>query len=250
MPGVRGPWGAFPAVRTAARVFAGLLWGVLRAMLFLAGAMALLLALLAFTSVPFHMHRWLGTAAGECRGAPGRIVVLGGSGMPSGPELLRLHRAADLAHELPMAAVLVVHPGDGAVRRAMVDELVLRGVAHGRIEVLDRGDNTREQAMLCASRWPGEMGAIALVTAPENMYRSVQAFRKAGLPGTCGAPAWDHAMDHGFRYDHRAIGGRAYTPDVSGAPLLRYTFWHHVRLEVTCLREYVALAYYRLNGWV
>lgn len=214
------------------------------------GILAMVMLLLAFTRIPFDAHRSLGTTAGECAGAVDHIVVLGGSGMPSGPELLRLHRAAQVAMEFPRAKVLVVHPQDATVIGAMVQELVLRGVPLTRIEVLPAGENTREQALLCAKRWMGEEHSIALVTAPENMYRSVLAFRRAGLARVCGMPAWDHAMRHDFRYRHAALGGKAYMPDVSAAAGVRYTFWNYLKLEVTCLREYVAIAYYRLNGWL
>jgi len=214
------------------------------------GVLALVALALAFTRVPFDAHRWLGTAAGNCVGTVDLIVVLGGSGMPSGPELLRLHRTAQVAAIFPNAGVLVIHPQDTVVMGAMVRELVLRGVDLERVAVLPAGDNTREQAMLCARRWAGEEGAVALVTAPENMYRSVLAFRRAGLGQVCGMPAWDHAAHHDFNYSHSALGGKAYLPDVSSTPGIRYTFWNYLKLEVTCLREYVAIAYYRLNGWL
>ena len=213
------------------------------------GCTALLMAVLAFTRVPFDAHRWLGLAAGECLAPPEMIVVLGGSGMPSGPELLRLHRAAELAKEWPGAQVVVVHPGEMDVLDAMFHELVLRGVAAQRIDTINSGDNTREQALVLHQRYP-KAGSIALVTSPENTYRSVLAFRKADLVRTCGAPAWDHAMHHDFRYRHGRIGGKAWIPDLSDHTDLRYNFWNYLKLEVTCLREGVAIAYYWANGWI
>lgn len=203
---------------------------------------------LAFTRLPFDAHRWLGTAAGECTVAPEIVVVLGGSGMPSGPELLRLNRAAVAATDWPDSRLLVVHPGEPDALTAMVDELVLRGVDPSRIDTLNAGENTREQALLAATRLGG--ARVAIVTAPENMWRSVRAFRKAGLASACGVPAWDHAMFHDFRYGHAAIGGKAWAPDVSDKPGLRYTFWNYLKLEITCLREYLAISYYGLNGWI
>ncbi|MEZ4756542.1 MAG: YdcF family protein [Flavobacteriales bacterium] len=209
-----------------------------------------LLIILAFTRLPYDAHRALGRAAGECHGTVDLLVVLGGSGMPSGAELRRLHHASELAQAHPSAAVWVIHPGDPAVIDAMVAELELRGVALERIRRLNEGDNTRAQA-LAVRREVGEAPLrIALVSAPENMYRSVKAFHKVGLRQVCGAPAWDHAMDHDFAYRHKRIGGKAYVPDVSTATDLRYTFWNYLKLEVTCLREYVAIAYYALNGWI
>ncbi|WKZ67326.1 MAG: YdcF family protein [Flavobacteriales bacterium] len=211
------------------------------------GSLLLLGIALAFTRIPYDAHRWLGEAAGTCASEPSTIVVLGGSGMPSGPELLRLQHAAMLSNTWPSARLLVIHPGNGEVLRAMREELLVRGVLSTRIDTLNQGENTRDQA-LAASRLA--QGPVAVVTAPENMYRSIRAFRKAGITGACGAPAWDHAMAHDFDYGHTQIGGKPWVPDVSGHPRLRYTFWNYLKLEVTCLREGLAIAYYRLNGWI
>lgn len=221
-----------------------------RAGMSLLAVFALVLVLLAFTSIPFSVHRWLGSSAGMCSEKVDRIVVLGGSGMPSGPELLRLHRAATLAAEHPASTLMVIHPQGSDVLQAMVQELLLRGVSMDRITVMPGGDNTREQALIYAKFLVGSKGSTAVVTAPENMYRSIKTFRKAGVDKVCGVPAWDHAMPHDFRYDHSAIGGKGYVPDVSGSPGIRYTVWNYLKLEITCLREFVAIAYYQLNGWI
>lgn len=214
------------------------------------GVLALVMVILACTRIPFDAHRWLGTAAGECKGGVDAIVVLGGSGMPSGPELLRLHRGATLALEHATVPVFVIHPDTAGAMRQMVQELVLRGVGTGRITRLSEGENTREQALVFVRTVQKKEARVALVTAPENIYRSVLAFRKAGVKGACGLPAWEHAMDHDFQYEHAAIGGKTWTPDVSGETGLRYTFWNYLKLEITCLREYLAIAYYKLNGWI
>lgn len=223
----------------------------LKFLLLALGVITALAAVLACTRVPYDLHRWLGLAGGACPPAPQVVVVLGGSGMPSGPELLRLHYGAAVAAEHPAARVLVVHPRDTAVMRAMVAELVLRGVDAGRIDTLMRGANTREQA-LAVGAYLGERAAVplALVTAPENMYRSLGAFRKAGLRGVGGVPAFDHAMFTDLGYRHGRIGGKKWVPDVSEDVGLRYNFWNYLKLEVTCVREYAAIAYYRVNDWM
>lgn len=206
---------------------------------------------LAFTRVPYDLHRWLGTAGGRCPAAPEVLVVLGGSGMPSGPELLRLHYAAAAAVHHHQARLLLVHPHDTAVMRAMVAELVLRGVDAGRIDTLMRGTNTREQALAVgAFLGPRSAAPMALITAPENMYRSLGAFRRAGLSGVGGLPAFDHAMFADLGYRHGRIGGKDWVPDVSGEMGLRYNFWNYLKLEVTCAREYAAIGYYWLNDWI
>lgn len=223
-------------------------WGR-RAAMVLAATTAVLLVL-ACTRVPYDVHRWLGSSAGFADPPPNTILVLGGSGMPSGPELLRLHHAAYLAMEYPAARVIVIHPDTAGTMRQMVSELLLRRVEPQRIQTLPFGENTREQALVLARQPLEALGTVAVVTAPENTYRSVHAFRKAGVLKVYGDPAWDHAMQHDFAYAHQAIGGKAWAPDVSDSPGLRYTFWNYLKLEITCLREFVAIAYYRLNGWL
>lgn len=222
---------------------------LVRRAVMLVGTFAVVLFVLACTRVPFDAHRWLGIGAGECRGPAQVIVVLGGSGMPSGPELVRLHRAAAAAAQWPSAHVLVIHPGPPSTLEAMLAELELRGVSNDRIQPINAGNNTREQALIIHARLDSRT-PVAVVTSPENTCRTVLAFRKAGLPNTWGAAAWDHAMFHDFDYGHEAVGGKEWMPDVSGSPGLRYTFWNYLKLEVICLREYVAIAYYWLNGWV
>lgn len=217
--------------------------------LLVCGVFTLLLIALACTRIPFDAHRWLGSAAGECTQPADVILVLGGSGMPSGPELVRLYHAAELADQWPGARIWMIHPGTPTVLEAMAAELRLRGVAADRIRLFNRGNSTREQAFILASEEPTDL-SLALVTSPENMYRTVRTFRKAGFARACGSAAWDHAMFHNFDYGHEAVGGSAWVPDVSGSPGLRYTFWNYLKLEIICLREYVAITYYKLNGWI
>ncbi len=217
----------------------------------LLGVVAAIMLVLAFTSIPFDAHRSLGIAGGLCEGDAEVILVLSGSGMPSGPELMRCDVAARWASRSPNSQVLVVLPKDTALANAMVQELEVKGVQADRITLLMHGRNTREQAMDVASNFPGSLHRItAVVTAPENMYRSLLTFRKVGFTSVSGAPAFDHALFDDLNYTHRIIGGKPYVPDVSSNTDLRYNFWNQLKLEVTCLREYAALAYYKMNGWI
>lgn len=224
---------------------------IIRNFLLTVGFIASLMILLAFTRIPFDAHRWLGTAGGLCTVQPDVIVVLGGSGMPSGPELMRCDQAAMLARTDSQVSIVLLLPKDTALANAMSTELVLKGVSRSRISCLLHGRNTREQALDLQSAYPDLLARhISLVTAPENMYRSLLTFRKLGFKGICGSPAFDHALFDDLRYAHGKIGGRAFVPDVSGSMGLRYDFWNYLKLEITCLREYMALAYYWLNGWI
>ena len=215
------------------------------------GGIALLLLVLSFTSLPYHMHRWLGIAGGITTGPVNSIIVLGGSGMPSGPELLRLHYAAEVAEDNPSARILIVHPLDTTVAELMAEELIIRGVDPARIRLALEGTNTREQALLLTENDPTfKSEKVALITAPENMYRSLAVFRKLGYTQVLGVPAFDNPMFIDLSYRHKKIGGKAYVPDLGDNLALRYNFWNYLKLEITCLREAVAYGYYKLNGWV
>jgi len=215
------------------------------------GGLAMLMLALAFTRMPFDAHRWLGTVGGLCTHPPEMILVLSGSGMPSGPELMRCEMAANWARSSPGAGVVLALPPDTALAAAMVHELGLKGVSPERITFLMQGRNTREQALHASTALSQALHRpVALVTAPEHMYRSLLTFRKLGFTRIAGAPAFEHALFEDLRYAHRDIGGKRYLPDVSGQLSLRYDFWNRLKLEITCLREYTALAYYRLNGWI
>jgi uncharacterized SAM-binding protein YcdF (DUF218 family) len=223
----------------------------LRRFLLCLGAIALMMAMLAFTSVPFHAHRWLGTAGGLAEGTPELILVLSGSGMPSGPELMRCDVAARWAARSPAAEVVLLLPADTGLADAMVAELATKGVAPARITLLMHGRNTREQALDAAQALAEDLGrSIALVTSPEHTYRALLSFRKVGFTNIAGAPAFDHALFDDLRYDHERLGGRPYVPDISGNSALRYDFWNRLSLEISCLREYAALTYYKANGWI
>jgi uncharacterized SAM-binding protein YcdF (DUF218 family) len=241
----------FTALRRKGRWAWGSSCRVGKGLVRIAGGLALLMVVLAFTSLPYHAHRRLGIAGGLYTGEAEVIVVLGGSGMPSGPELLRLHYAAQMALEAPEAEVVVVHPEDAGVIGAMVRELVLRGVEPGRIGTIDRGTSTREQALNYTRARPADrLRRVALVTAPENMYRSLLTFRKLGFAHIAGVPAFDHALFNDLTTTRQRTGGRAYVPDVGGSMDLRYDLWNRLKLEITCLREYCAITYYRVQGWI
>ncbi len=214
------------------------------------GLLTAVMAMLAFTSVPYYAYRWLGTHGGLVGPRVDLIILLSGSGMPSGPELMRCHQAAVLGDAHPNASVILMLPLDSALENAMRSELHLRGVAQSRVSTL-HGRNTREQALDAAAFFKDRLDLqVALVTSPEHMYRSLRSFRKVGFSQVQGAPAFENALFSDLQYDHREIGGTRFAPDISGSYGVRYNFWNYLKLEITCLREYVALAYYRLSGWI
>ena len=224
---------------------------IIRTILFCAGIVCIILAIGANTRVPFDMHRWLGLTGAAFKYSPTTIVMLGGSGMPSESNLIRLFYCKELALLYPQSRILIVHPNDTHVVNRMVSFLESFGIAGSRIVTNPKGTNTREQALQLMKSYP-EIAAekIVLVTSPEHMYRSLKTFRKIGFKTVGGIAAFENPMFISLAYDHGKVGGGTYVPDVSENLGLRYNFWNYLKLEITCLREYAAIAYYKVNGWM
>jgi uncharacterized SAM-binding protein YcdF (DUF218 family) len=215
------------------------------------GVFSFLLLVLSFTRLPYDAVHWLGTSKSDYTFQPDVIVFLGGSGMPSEANLIRLYYTSALATKYPKSKVLIVHPKDSTVIDLMREELMLRHVDSLRILLERSGTNTREQAMTVADDFPDMLHKnIVLVTSAENMRRTVQTFQKAGFQFVGGQASFENAMFADLDYDFKKLGGNKFVPDVSSNQGLRYNFWNYLKLEITFLRELTAIAYYKVNGWI
>ncbi|MCX6292185.1 MAG: YdcF family protein [Bacteroidetes bacterium] len=227
------------------------IFSCMKYLVFSFGFLFLFLIILAFTRIPFDVHRWLGTHESAYHFKPGYILFLGGSGMPSESNLIRLYYVTRLSEKYPDASIILAHPVDTIVISLMKEELLVHGIDSSRIFIEKYGTNTREQALKMDSMFAGiKEKNVLVVTSPENMYRSVRVFRKCGFLHVGGEPAFENAMSVDLSYNHRVIGGKTFMPDVSGNMKLRYTFWNYLKLEITCLREFTAIIYYKMNGWI
>jgi len=92
--------------------------------------------------------------------------------------------------------------------------------------------------------------AILIISSPEHMYRAVLAFRKVGFARVDGLPAFENAIESGLAFDDRLLGGKSWMPGIGKNITLRYRFWTQMHYEQLIIREWVAIAYYWLNGWI
>lgn len=230
----------FPIIKKITKIF----------ILFL-GTLALILSIGAFTSIPYHMRVWLGTHQCNNTFTPEYIVMLGGGGMPSEGNLMRLYYTAEMANCFEDAIVIIAHPFDSIVKAKMACELQIRGIDSLRIQYAHIGTNTRSQVLGIADTFHKCIHSqIVVITATEQMQRSVLSFRKAGFTNVTGVPAMQNDMHTGLLYKSRKIGGKALVPDIGDNLALRYNFWNYLVMEIQCLREFCALGYYWLNGWI
>ena len=227
-----------------------------RWILIIFGMVLLILIVFAFTSGPFWMYYHLGTKNIDYDFRPDCIVLLGGSGMPSESNLIRSYYAAKTAEEYPAVPLIIVLPGDTSDTSSAVfqltGEMILRGTGAERILYEAEGLNTRAQALnvFALLSDSAKKSKIVIVTSPEHMRRSMLCFKKAGFEDIGGCPAFEYANESDLTAFKDDLGGNGLIPGVNKSISLRYRFWIHLKYEVMIIREYFALAYYRLKGWI
>ncbi len=227
---------------------------IVRIFFIAAGVFFIAVVAMAFTSLPFWGIHWLGTSRSELNGAPGTIVLLGGSGMPSESNLMRSWYTAKASASFPEARVLIAMPGDttesNSTPQMMKQELVLRGVDSLRVHFENKGTNTRSQALHCAGMLD-TASPLLLVTSPEHTRRAVLCFYKAGFETVYALPAFENAAEADLTYRDEELGGRkTVAPDVGENTSVRYQVWNHLKYEITFAREMAAILYYKLKGWI
>jgi len=215
------------------------------------GVFAFSLFLLSFTDVPFCAYYWLGTSQPELKSKPDAIVVLGGSGMPSPDGLIRSYYAAVAAQQYKEAIIIIALPyneNDSLKQlQMMAHELMLKGVDSSRIKYEPLGFNTRSQAVHIASMLENKKKSLALllITSPEHVYRSIRTFKKAGFANVGGVAAFERPVDAEMAKD------KEHTNDKRVKSLaLRYNMWSYLSYELLVLREYSAICYDKLKGWI
>ena len=88
-----------------------------------------------------------------------------------------------------------------------------------------------------------------VVTSPEHLRRTVKCFNKAGFQHVRGMAAYEGVVDFDLSLKHQKLKGKESIPSIENTNL-RYTFWNYMKLEIDTYREYFALLYYRIKGWI
>jgi uncharacterized SAM-binding protein YcdF (DUF218 family) len=221
--------------------------------------------ILAFTPAPFYIWYNHSLSKGGIHRPPDYIIVLGGGGMPSETGLMRCWYGAKAANYFTRSKVIIALPGNIhdslSSLSLMIKELIIRGIAEERILVEDSGANTRAQAanikltidnlqLTNKSSVVNRQSSILIVTSPEHLTRAVLAFKKAGFQRIDGLPAFEAAIESNITFNDRLMGGRKWIPGIGENLTLRYRFWTQLRYEELMMREWIALAYYKMKGWI
>ena len=219
------------------------------------GLVFLILCILAFTTIPFHLYYRLATYSLPGKLPPKAIVMLSGAGIPSENGLIRAYFTAALADKYPEATVIIAAPGDTSDAMSdpmqIFNELTIRGVNPKQIIFESGGKNTRGQAMNLISESGKDFANsnIVLVTSPEHVTRAVKTFRRAGFAWVSALPAFESSLSEDLTFDDRDLKGNKLIPPIGGNMQFRYQFWNHLKYEILVIREYFALAFYKIKGW-
>lgn len=214
------------------------------------GVIFFIMILLAFTPLPYYMQYRLGIAREkDTNFAPDAIVMYGGAGMPSRSNLIRLYYTAEYANRYKLP-VIIAHPEDSLCHAEMRRYLVQSGIEDSTIHFMTWGGNTRAQSLGLMSAWP-ELAAknLLVVTSTQHIKRTVKSMEKVGFLHVKGIPAQEATVDFDLSLRTRELKGNSFIPAV-GSTKIRYNFWNYLQLEITCFREYIALSYYKVKGWI
>ncbi|MBL7890664.1 MAG: YdcF family protein [Bacteroidia bacterium] len=221
-----------------------------RIMIFL-GAVFLFLWILSFTDIPYYAYHSLGTAGKKLQKEPGLIVLLGGSGMPSPDGFMRCYYASKAAKKHVNAKLVIALPFNemDSLRqlKMMANELILHGVDSSRISFEPKGFNTHSQAENIAHDWEQNKSnlSVLLVTSPEHMFRALKTFQKQGFKEVGGEATFEIPPDE-EKIKQKGNEGNIEVKNLS----LRYNMWSYLNYELLVLREYTAIAYYWVKGWI
>jgi uncharacterized SAM-binding protein YcdF (DUF218 family) len=230
-------------------------WKIIKTLFLSFAFFSLFMFVFAFTTGPFWVYYWMGTSRAGITAVPDHIVLLGGGGMPSESGLIRCYHAAEVAASFPEAKVILSLPGDPEDSSSSIcmmrHELLIREVDSSRIVLESDATNTRAQAMNIFTENKGiQYDNVVIVTSPEHLYRAVKTFERAGFSHVDGFPAFEEAIEADLFFDGEKLGGRKYIPEIGGTVQLRYQFWNHLKYEILILREFTAIAYYKIKGWI
>src|SRR5690554_5370535 len=122
----------------------------LKQLLLILGGIFLLLFILSFTSLPYYAYRSLSLYKQQLSEAPDAIILMGGSGIPSPNDLIRLYYTTLAAQKNPNAQIVIAIPQriDRIENRSIVvQKLKLDGIDPNRIIWANQGFNTRSQVV-------------------------------------------------------------------------------------------------------
>lgn len=227
---------------------------MLRIIFIVFGVVFVLLIGLSLTEQPFLISYYLATANSAIQADPDYIVMMGAGGMPGPKSLLRCYYTAQEAKKYPEAKIIVAMPAEpgkflGSDPYEMYEEIVRHDISKSRFMFEVRGTNTRTQACnIFGMLHTMPHKNLLIITSPEHMYRSILTFEKCGFQNVDGVSSFGAALDNNLLLtpDEYESDQVSMSRNIS----LRYNMWNYLKVEIEIIREIIALAYYKVKGYI
>lgn len=226
----------------------------LRSITLFFGTVALIMLILSFTSYPFRVYYWLGTHDARLETPPDYIVVMGAGGMPGPGGLMRSHFAAEAAMLFEDAPIIIALPVDtsnfyGSDAYRMAIQMMRMGVDSTRFIYETKGTNTHSQACEIRQLLGGNSReTLLIVSSPEHIRRCMLTFRKCGFENVAGLPTFEAAFSSDLLLTEEEREKESQT--IARRVDIRYNMWNYLRMQIIILREFTALGYYKLKGYI
>ena len=220
---------------------------LLRKVLLLLGIIFIVFIGLGFTEQPFWAYYKLSCAKEYKQITPTKIVFMGAEGMPSEKNLIRCYYTSKAANKFPEAKVIIALPQFEKEHDqhllAIIDELGSKGIDSSRLMFETKGINTFTQVKnICKKLNPSD--SILVITSPEHMKRTLMCFKKNNIINISGKATFVSDLNPDvLTKDSDSV-------NISNSLNLRYNIWSQYQYEIIVLREYLAIMYYKFNGFI
>ena len=225
-----------------------LIKSILRKSAYLISIFSILFVVLAFTHIPYRAYHQLSVNPHELQAPPDYLIIMGGDGMPSPGGLMRTYFGIRLAKQFPNSKIILALPynlEDSTEQlELMKAEFVSKSIDSNRILFAPNGYSTRTQALEIKELIQDPQQSLLIVTSPEHTYRSVATFKKVGFSEIGSSPTFERPPDR-----DALKGKEEKDPRISNLSL-RYNLWSYMQYEIIVIREYFAIAYYWIKGWI
>ncbi|MDD3636786.1 MAG: YdcF family protein [Bacteroidales bacterium] len=183
---------------------------------------------------------------------PDIIVLMGAGGTPGSESLLRCYYSAEAAHEFPATKIIIAFPADTADFEnrkyiMMINELMQRGIDSSRIFSEVQGHNTYTQAVNIRQMISPD-NTILIITSPVHTYRSIKTFEKQGFKNVRAQGTTEGYTEADLFLSKADRDKKIKSPDAN--PGLRCDIWRFLQYEIAVLREWTAIAWYKLKGYM
>jgi uncharacterized SAM-binding protein YcdF (DUF218 family) len=170
--------------------------------------------------------------------------------------ILVLWYTKQLALKYPLTNVIITTPGNPSDSLSTIFQmkqyLITNQISSSRILLENKGLNTRHQALLVYDLFKNKQfeEPLVIVSSPSHMYRSIKCFKNVGFTAVSGQPTTSVMLETDLRISGKELGGKLLVPDTGNSISFRYRFWDYLKYEIEVMREYLAITYYKLNGWI